>query len=163
MEKDISVNDVKIHKEEPSNEGNIMVSEDVYIIVTKAFCPNGHNLIGNGGHTFDGYPGIKLKVSSDSTEGYLEVSPFHGDHRRHGVSFENGEKVKIMCPECESEFPVLGKCNCQKGHLHTIYLTEKLSETHMIAVCDQWGCYLSRVIDDNDLFSEFIDDEWENS
>lgn len=161
MTKDNVRSDVKIHKSEPSNEGKIMVSEDVYIIVTQAYCPNGHNLVDISDHEFDGYKGISLKVASSKKEGILHVSPFHGDHSKHGVCFESGEKVRISCPVCDAEFPVLGRCNCQQGDLRIVYLTPNRNESHMIAVCDQWGCYLSRVIDDNDLFSEFIDDSWE--
>ena len=157
---EINTNELTIHGEDPSNEARIMVEEDVYIIVTQAFCPNGHNLVGVGPHKFDGYPGIAVKVVEGENVGLVEMSPFHGDRSKFGDGFTDGAKVKVLCPVCDSELPVLGKCNCEDGELRIIYLTPKLKETHMIAVCDKWGCYLSRVIDDNELFSEFTE-AWE--
>ncbi|MDA3865096.1 MAG: hypothetical protein PF689_14640 [Deltaproteobacteria bacterium] len=160
MAKDKSENeDLNILKENISKDGKIILKDDVYIIVTQAFCPNGHNLVGCGKEDFDGYPGICVKVANDEKEGMLELSPFQGDHSKRGVTFPQGTKVKIKCPTCGVEFPVVGRCKCEDGHLHKIYLNPKLNDAHMIVVCDAWGCYFSRLIDDNELFSEFIDEE----
>ena len=88
---DIKHEDLVIHQNNPSPEANIMVKEDVYIIVTQAFCPNGHNLVGIGKHTFDGYPGICLWIRDETREGMVELSPFHGDHTKYGPTFEEGK------------------------------------------------------------------------
>lgn len=163
MNKDqVNQDELLIHGESPSKEGQIMIEDNVYIIVTQAFCPNGHNLVGHGKHSFDGYPGICVNVSDGEHNGMLEVSPFHGDHSKFGVEFPKDKKVKVTCPVCDSEFEAIGKCSCDAGELRKIYLSPKLSDSYMIALCDQWGCYLSRVIDDSELFSEFTDSNWED-
>ena len=158
---DIHREDLKIHQDQPSEEARIMITEDVYIIVTQAFCPNGHNLVGHGTHLFDGYGGICLWVEDEKTQGLVELSPFHGDHSKHGFVFENGAKVKVLCPVCKSEFDVIGKCTCEHGELRAIYLSPKRQNAHLMAVCDVWGCYHSRVIDNNEIFSEFVDSSWQ--
>jgi hypothetical protein len=156
----INKEELTIHKESVSEEGKVIIKDDVYIIVTQAFCPNGHNLVGKGKHTFDGYPGICLNVTDGEKEGILEISPFHGDESKLGIDFEKGKTIKITCPECGCEFPVLEKCSRGEGSLRKIYLSPKLTDAHMIALCDKWGCYMSSVIDDNELFSEF-ESTWE--
>jgi hypothetical protein len=153
--------DLTIHKVDPSTESKIMVEEDVYIIVTQAFCPNGHNLVGHGTHSFDGFGGICVNVCSDDTKSMVEMSPFHGAKNKKSIDFPDGKKVKITCPECDCEFEVLSKCSCSNGELRKIYTSPTLKEAHMIAVCDQWGCTMSRVIDNNELFSEFVDSSWD--
>jgi hypothetical protein len=76
---DVRQDDLMIHGDSPSDEIKVKVADDVFIIVTQAFCPKGHNLVGHGESSFDGYKGICLKLSDGKTEGLLEVSPFHGD------------------------------------------------------------------------------------
>ncbi|MBU1410537.1 MAG: hypothetical protein CVU65_08345 [Deltaproteobacteria bacterium HGW-Deltaproteobacteria-22] len=159
---DINRQDLKILQEKPSDEAQIMVKEDVYIIVTQAFCPNGHNLVGHGTHSFDGYPGICLLVQDQDQQGMVELSPFHGDHQKFGPAFADGHKVKVLCPVCKAEFEVIGKCTCDEGELRSIYLSPKRQTAHQMAVCDVWGCYHSRVIDNNEIFSEFVDSSWQD-
>ncbi|MBU1535165.1 hypothetical protein KKF84_07580 [Myxococcota bacterium] len=158
---EINQDELVIHGEDPSTEGKIMVEDNVYIIVTQAFCPKGHNLVGVGKHLFDGYPGICVSVTDGKKSGLLELSPFHGDPTKVGISFDDGQVVKVTCPTCGIEFESIGKCTCVTGNLRKIYLSKKLTEAYMIALCDTWGCYLSRVIDDNELFSEFTDSSWD--
>lgn len=158
---DINRQDLKIHQEKPSDEAHIMVKEDVYIIVTQAFCPKGHNLVGHGTHSFDGYPGICLLVRGETGEGIVELSPFHGDHSKYGPEFPDGAKVQVLCPVCKSPFEVISHCTCEHGELRSIYLSPKRQTAHLMAVCDVWGCYHSRVIDNNEIFSEFVDSSWQ--
>ena len=156
MNKDsINQKELKILKEEPSEETNIKVDDNVFIIVTQAFCPNGHNLVGMGEHKFDGYDGICIKVSDGQKEGIVELSPFHGDHTKFGPEFPDGTKLKLTCPECGAELPHFHSCTCETGDLHKIYLSSTLKDAYIIALCDVWGCHMSRVIDNNELFSEF--------
>ncbi len=158
---DINREELRIHKGNISEEARIMVQEDVYIIVTQAFCPNGHNLVGHGSHSFDGYPGICFLVKDDTHEGLVELSPFHGDRVKFGPEFPAGKKVKVLCPVCRAEFEVIGPCSCEHGELRSIFLSPKRHAAHLMAVCDVWGCYHSRVIDNNELFSEFVDSSWQ--
>lgn len=161
---DIKHEDLVIHQSSPSPEASIMVKEDVYIIVTQAFCPNGHNLVGIGQHEFDGHPGICLWVKDDAHEGHegmVELSPFHGDHTKYGPTFQDGTKLHVQCPVCRAELEVIGKCNCETGELRVIYLSARRQMAYQIAVCDVWGCYHSRVIDNNEIFSEFVDSSWQ--
>ncbi len=133
-------------------------NEPVFVVITQAFCRNGHNLVGRSPEEFDGFPGISLWVESGEDSGEVVVSAIHGDHRKRGKTFPEGAKLSIQCPECKEEFETLTKCHCSDhGMLRKIYLTPKATDAHIIAVCDIWGCPLSRVIDNYEMFSEFAE------
>jgi len=144
----------------PSEDSQIAVIDDVIIQVTQAFCPNGHNLVMEDKELFDGQPGICLHVSNGSITGEIILSPFHGDHVRKGnVDFEPGERLLLTCPICHAELPHLSRCSCGDGSLHLLYLTERLDEGHVIALCDVWDCHRSKVFDQAQLLSAYIEEE----
>ncbi len=146
-----------VHKKQPREEASIRVEDDIFVIVTQLFCPNGHNLVDGENKNFDGYGGIRLLLSDGKTEGIVEVSPFHGDSAKTGVEFEQGVRLSIKCPSCKVELPALARCSCSgHGMVRKMYLTPARTDSSIVAVCDVWGCPRSRVIDGNDLLSEFL-------
>lgn len=152
---------VRIHRVEHAVD-SIQVeehtNEPVTVVITQVFCKNGHNLVGRSPERFDGYPGISLQVEAGGRSGEVVVSPVHGDHTKRGAVFEAGQKLSIRCPECHAELEELTRCRCSvQGRLRKLYLTPKPTDAHIIAVCDVWGCPLSRVIDSYEMFSEFFD------
>ncbi|MFH2010584.1 MAG: hypothetical protein ABI333_28545 [bacterium] len=158
---DVDSGHLRLHKDSPSEETNIVLEEhtnDVFVVVTQLYCQNGHNLIGLSDETFDSFPGISLWVEGAGKSGEVVVSPIHGDSDKRGLSFPNGTKLSIQCPVCKAELPELTNCRCtDTAKLRKAYLTPKLSEAHIVAVCDIWGCQLSRVIDSYEMFSEFLE------
>lgn len=158
---DVKKGRLKVRKREPTPHLGVQVvdeARDVYVIVTRLYCPNGHNLVDQQGVRFDGYGGIRLLVGDGTTEGVVELSPFHGDSTKHGVQFPNGTRLSIRCPECKAELPTLARCSCAgKGELRKLFLTPDLEDANLVAVCDVWGCPLSRVIDGNEILSEFLE------
>lgn len=132
----------------------------VTIVVTQAFCPNGHNLVRRNDVLFDGYPGISLFVECGDFAGEVILSPIHGDHAKIGIprSLPDGLRCCLKCPECEVELPKIGDCGCEHGgDLIGIYLREDLAEGDMVAICNILGCYRSRVMDKFEILSEFIE------
>ena len=152
---------VKIHGTEPEADAikvQEFTNEPVFVVITQAFCKNGHNLVGRSAEEFDGFPGISLWVEGAGEAGEVVVSAVHGDHSKRGKEFPKGTKLKIMCPECKTELEELTNCGCsEQGTLRKIYLTPKRTDAYIIAVCDVWGCPLSRVIDSYEMFSEFLE------
>jgi hypothetical protein len=166
---DPSIENVKLHREAPTEESHLVLEgmaahEGVQVVVTQSFCPKGHNLVGLSRETFDGHPGISLRVEAESggrgdgaRGGEVILSPIHGDREKRGVSFPDGTKLVIRCPVCETRLPELTRCSCsEQGRLLKLFLTPALSEAHLVAVCDIWGCPRSRVIDNFEMFSEFL-------
>lgn len=159
--KDVKQERVKVRKREPTPHLGVQVIDDapdVYVIVTQLYCPNGHNLVDQAGNRFDGFGGIQLLVDDGSIEGVVELSPFHGDSTKFGPQFARGTRLSIRCPECKAELPQLAKCSCAgEGKLRKLFLTPQLEDDNLVAVCDVWGCPLSRVIDGNEILSEILE------
>lgn len=149
---------LRVAKTEASPEAGVRVEDEVVVIVTQLFCPNGHNLVDSEDKRFDGQGGIRLLVSDGTKEGEVILSPFHGDHRKEGITFEEGTRLSLKCPVCGVELPEFARCTCEgHGMLRKLYLTKDLDDSHVVALCDVWGCPRSRVIDENEILSEYLD------
>jgi len=160
--KDVERKKVKISVIPPP-ESSLKHIDNVFIVVTEAFCPNGHNLIGPGNEDFDGYPGISLQISDGEKSGILYVSPIHGDGTKKGlVNWKDGQKLTICCPHCGVRIPRLAGCHCSpsspmNGDLLKLYTTAALNDSHIMAFCNVWGCRRSRTIDNWNIISEYFD------
>jgi hypothetical protein len=142
---------------QPSPETKV-ATDGVLAIVTQAFCPKGHNLVEGAPVTFDGHEGIRVLVSDGSAEEEVVLSPIHGDRRKAIMStFRLGTRLRLMCPVCRNELDVLLPCSCGRGELMSLYLTDALSEGHVAAVCNVWGCPRSRLIDNWQVISQFVE------
>jgi hypothetical protein len=159
--------DVEQHKVKisiiPPPESTLKHVDDVFIVITEAYCPNGHNLITDDNEKFDEYPGIKLKIISKDKSGYLYISPFHGDASKKGdCNWNSGEKLEIRCPVCDVVLPTMARCHCttdnnQNGDLIKLHTSRALSDSHVLAFCNVWGCRRSRTIDNWNIISEYLD------
>ena len=158
---DKNLEQVRVREAQPSEESHILVEEEepqIVVVLTQVFCHNGHNMVGLSEESFDGHPGISFWVKGSGQEGEVVVSPVHGDHAKRGPDFPKGSKLSLCCPVCKEELPELTKCKCHEdGRLRKLFLTPRMDEAHLMAVCDIMGCPLSRVIDSYEMFSEFIE------
>ena len=147
----------------PQPNSSIKQVDDVFIVVTQAFCPNGHNLINSKNEHFDGHPGIKLKLVTSNKASEIFLSPFHGDHSKKGdTDWSDGEKFDIRCPICDTSLPTLAKCHCgddstPRGELVKLYISPELKDSHILALCNIWGCRKSHTIDNWNIISEYLD------
>lgn len=159
---DVEHHNVKISVMPPA-ESTLKQVDNVFIVITEAYCPNGHNLILPDNDEFDGYPGIKMKIVSSTDSGILYASPFHGDGTKKGKQdWKQGEKLEIHCPECDILLPKLAKCHCsmdsaEDGDLVKLYTSADLNDSHILAFCNVWGCRRSRTIDNWNIISEYLD------
>ena len=160
--KDVDQGRVKISAPPPL-ESTIELIDDVFIIMTEAYCPNGHNLISDENEEFDGYPGIKVLLKSDDNDGIVYLSPIHGDGTKKGdQNWKDGQKIQFFCPICNVALPTFAKCHCsfengQQGDLVKLFTSSDLSDSHILALCNVWGCRRSRTIDNWNIISEFLD------
>ncbi len=140
----------RLGREEPS---------DVMIILTQAFCPNGHNVVRRDDVLFEGHPGICLVVRHQEFSGDVVLSPIHGDHTRVGApqTLVEGTKFKLCCPECGVELPTIAPCRCHAGgELKGLYLDKNKPNGQTVAICDVYGCHNSKVLDSLDVLSELL-------
>jgi hypothetical protein len=157
-----SIQKEKIHRpsgSHPSSQSHIREVDDVIIQVTQAYCPSGHNLVRNQTLLFDGQPGVSLWLSDGQREGEVVLSPFHGDHTKQGLEFPDGSRLEITCPECRNQLPKLQPCTCpDNGDLVVVYLTPELDDGHVVALCNIWGCFRSKVFDQAQLLAAYLED-----
>ena len=160
--KDVDQEHVRVSTAPPPMSA-IKQVDDVFIVVTQAYCPNGHNLVDETNEQFDGYPGIRLLVRDGENEGEVHLSPFHGDESKLGkTDWRVGVRLEVLCPICQTPLPSLAHCHCETpdgrgGELVKLYLSPALTDSHVLALCNVWGCRHSRTVDNWQLISEFLE------
>jgi hypothetical protein len=138
-----------------SQPPGLSVQDDVVIVVTQAFCPKGHNVVGVSDQIFDEYSALTLELRADGREGLVHLSPIHGDKRKSGFTdIPVGTKCAVFCPVCGTELDKVGPVDDgTDAEYYALYLTPRLAEGALVAVSDTWGHYHSRVVDDTELIS----------
>jgi len=139
----------------------VTVENDVVVIVTQAFGPQGHSLVGVSDVQFEGHPAVTLKLRAAGREGLVHLSPVHGDSRKEGMTdIEPGTKCELLCPVSGAPLDVVGEVgDGSGGGYYAIYLTPQLSRGSMVMISDVWGHYHSRIIDDFELISAWASRE----
>lgn len=128
---------------EEENTSTIM-TEDGRLVVTRAYCHNGHELISNE-VKISGYPAIKLLISDGKEKEYVYISSVDADRsKKGGAGFKDNQLLTVACPVCEEELDNIAPCDCTKGSkFMAIYLNKKRSFTSCVGICNSWGCYRS--------------------
>ncbi len=138
-----------------SQPPGINVENDVVIVVTQAFCPAGHNLVGVSDVQFDENPAVTLRVRAGDRNELVHLSPIHGDKRKAGLAdLEVGTKCELSCPVCDVPLANVGAVDDGSGaEYYALYLTPKLADGALVAISNVWGHYHSRIVDDTELIS----------
>lgn len=149
------------HKETQNDDQHVTVRDDIMIIVTQAFGPDGDNLVGISDVEFDGFPAVTLLLRADGREGLVHLSPFHGDRRKAGFTdIPVGTRCELLCPVSKKPLPFLGKVsNDSEAGYYAIYLTTRLSDGELVALSNTWGDYHSRIVDNSELISAWANSE----
>ncbi|OYD14019.1 hypothetical protein CH333_09425 [candidate division WOR-3 bacterium JGI_Cruoil_03_44_89] len=131
-----------------------VIVRDKNILVTQAYCRNGHNLV-RGEKIWDGNRGINLIGKIGERKVNINLSPYQGDNRRvlDGI-IEKGEIVTLLCPECGTELEIFSPCGCSADIVY-MYLTEELDPRDSICVCSRFGCRYSCLTSRGKIVSEF--------
>lgn len=125
------------------------------IVLTQAFGPGGHNLVGISDVTFDGYPAVTVGVRVEGREGVVHLSPIHGDPRKEGFTeIPDGARCELYCPVSGRKLDRVGEVEDGSGAgYYALYLNPRLDQGAMVMISDIWGHYHSRIIDDAELIS----------
>ena len=160
--KDIDLDNLNItgaHKAVGADDQHFTVEDDVFIIVTQAFGPDGDDLVEYGDVEFDGYKGVTLNLKAGDREGLVHLSPFHGDRRKKGFTdIPIGTKCELFCPVSGKPLDKVGTVESTGADYFAIYLTRRMSEGEMVMISDVWGDYNSRIVDNFELVSEWAGD-----
>ncbi len=120
-------------------------------LVSECYCHNGHNLLTEVA-TFDGLPGLTIRLIAGTRQGLLSLSPIIGDKNRSFFDFERveGEVVDLCCPTCAEPFPVYNACPCG-ADLVTLFTTPKADYANIIGICRRIGCLHAEIISGRDM------------
>lgn len=158
----VDVDNLQITGAKPSGgpDAALTVEDEVIIIVNQAFGPGGDNLVGVSDVTFGGYPAVTLLVKAGDREEQVHLSAIHGDRRKSGMEgLAEGTKCELMCPVSRKPLPKVGKIGSSDAEYCAIYLTDKLDEGSTIYISDTWGHHHSRIVDNNEMISLWVDAE----
>ncbi len=74
-------------------------------------CPHCNHSLKDETFTLDGYPSIRVVISSDHTQGWLRLSCLYGSYNSVSeFDVPAGSAVGFRCPHCGVEFPSTSDC-----------------------------------------------------
>ena len=125
------------------------------IVVTRAFGPNGEDLIDYDGPNFSGEPGVKLRVKQGSIEGEVTLSPYYGDPSKISTAeFVEGAQCELFVAGTDTPLTKLPiPPSKDGGEYYAIYLTEKLDGGELVAINNVWGNYGSQMLSEAEMLS----------
>ena len=131
------------------------------IIVTRAFGPNGEDLIDRDGPRFSGERGVKIRVRQGELEEDVILSPFYGDPSKlFTLPFKEGEPCELLCPESGMPLEKIpGMSSDEGGDYCAIYLSPKLHEGEIVAINNIWGNPNSNILSEGELLGLLADSE----
>lgn len=131
------------------------------IVVTRAFGPNGEDLIDYDGPTFSGEPGVKLRVTQGDVSEDVVLSPYYGDPSKiFSADFESGEPCQLSVPETGAPLDKIpGMKTDEGGEFFAVYLTPKLGDGELVAVNNIWGNTNSQMLSEGDILKLYAEME----
>lgn len=124
------------------------------LVVDECFCPNGHSLMSNRA-SFNGLPGIMLKVKMKNEKGLVALSPVYGDKSKISLDIDlvDKELLELSCPTCDSLLAVYSKCSCG-ADLVALFLKKEKDFHDCIGICTRVNCFNSEIKSSSDLLTE---------
>lgn len=138
------------------------LGDDGYVVVvTRAFGPDGEDLMAYEGPKFSGSPGVKLLVKQGDIEDEVILSPYYGDPDKvFEADFVDGEPCELMCPESREPLDKIpGMTSEDGGEYYAVYLTPRLDDGELVAVNNVWGNTNSRIMSEDEMLLLLADAE----
>ncbi|MBN1828002.1 MAG: hypothetical protein JW884_02505 [Deltaproteobacteria bacterium] len=137
----------------PNPSDREFVRQPAVLVVERLFCPEGHSLMSRR-VLFNGRPGIVLAVKEGKNTGLIALSPVYGEKCRVtlDLNLTEGSVAELSCPQCATELPRFGPCECG-GDLITLFLTEEKSDADCAVICNRIGCPKSKLIASNEVLT----------
>lgn len=129
------------------------------IVVTRAFGPNGEDLIDYDGPKFSGEPGVKIHVKQGDLEEDVILSPYYGDNSKiSNAGFKVGVRCELSVSGSGARLDKLPIPPSEDGgEYYAIYLTERLDEGELVAINDVWGNYGSKLLSEGEILALYAD------
>jgi len=129
-----------------SRKGKEEQQDVTFEVITECYCHNGHSLLSDL-VSYNGYPGLTVKLRTPTQEGTLSLSPIVGDKSRSFFEFDRneGEIIQICCPTCGEQLPVYNECTCE-AELVALFTEPKPNFANCIGICQRIGCLNSEIL-----------------
>lgn len=127
----------KIIDETRSGLNKVQVETDARIFPVEVSCAScNHNLM-DPGFLIDGYPSIKVTISSGQKHGWLRLSSLYGSHRIE-IEFEipENEIMQFFCPHCHAELTTASVC----GDCDSPLVPMIIRGGGIVQICSRKGC-----------------------
>jgi hypothetical protein len=127
-------------------------------VITEAYCQKRHSLISDV--KINDQNGLNFIYTDQERqkEAEIVISAVVGDRTKVNLDktmFDKEEIVKILCPTCRNELPILFMCECG-APIYLIYLDERSNPRHAQSFCSRIGCTkASRLRFSQDALTEF--------
>ncbi len=141
---------------EPASE-MVSVRDGVVVVINQAYGPTGEKLVGISNVTFDGFPAVSLLVRAGDQEGLVHLSPIHGDRRKEGLALPAGTKCELLCPVSKQPLDKVEGLGTGGVDYFALYLSAARSMSSAVYLSDVWDHYESRVMDNDELISQWVD------
>ncbi len=107
--------------------------------IKNAVCPKNHNLL-DPEYKLEGNSTVKLKVTANGTEGFLNLDPIYGRHKNYfGISLNKKSQVDLSCPQCNiSLIDKNKKCPECGGPVYKITIPQKGFVEGCASFNDDW-------------------------
>lgn len=124
------------------------------LFVDECYCQNGHSLM-NSRASFNGLPGIMLKVKAKDRKGLVALSPIYGDKSKISLDIDLHDKelIELSCPICDSLLPAYSTCSCG-ADLAALFLSKEIDFNNCIGICSRVNCFNSEIKSSSELLNE---------
>lgn len=136
-----------------------MIEATNLLVITHCFCPQGHELISRRA-SFNGYPGLLLRVKAGKRKGLIALSPVYGDKVRVAldIDLDHGELVYLRCPTCDMALPVHSSCPSCGGDMIALFLQPQADFSDCVVVCNRIDCPNATIIQGGHLVAQSMID-----
>lgn len=132
----------------------LRVVDEVAIVVTQAFGPDGSSLILEDPILFDGSPAVTLLVRSGGREELVHLSPIFGDRRKLGMEgLAGGSQCELLTPVTRQPLDLVAAADDGSTVFAAIYLTPRLGGGEAVLISPVWGRFASRILHDSELLA----------
>ncbi len=117
--------------------GKIEIGKDKRIFPINVSCPHCNHSLEDETFTIDGYPSIRVTISSDHKQGWLRLSCLYGSYNfASEFDVPTDSVVSFICPHCDVEFPSTLDCSVCAAPMVPMLV----DGGGIVQICSRRGC-----------------------
>jgi len=117
--------------------GKIRMGKDKRIFPINVSCTHCNHSLKDETYAIDGYPSIRVTISSDDKQGWLRLSCLYGSYNfASEFDVPIGSVVSFLCPHCGVEFPSTLDCSVCAAPMVPMLV----DGGGIVQICSRCGC-----------------------